>query len=659
MDFFEHQEAARKRTTLLVVLFILALVGTVVATYFLAFGIAHTAGFVHGYARAAEDGGHLVLPGLWDWRILVIAGSATLLVIGGGTVYKINELSGGGAVIAAHLGGRIVARGTQDQAERRLLNVVEEMAIASGTPVPPVFVLNDERGINAFAAGRSPADAVIGVTRGAIETLDRDQLQGVIAHEFSHILNGDMRLNVRLIGILHGILLLSLIGQFMLRAGWYGPHGRRSRDKSVLYVVAIGVGLVIIGAIGSFFGNLIKSGVNRQREFLADASAVQFTRNPGGIAGALKKVLGLSIGSRVTSPAAPEASHMFFGQATYAGFAGLFATHPPLKRRILRIEPTWDGKIERVQPLSRLEAPDRPAAAEGRGAGLVGVGLLGASAPGVSVPPRAAPAMQRIGLLEQKDLEQARLMLDRLPLPVRQAGDDAFGAQCLVFALLIDADPVVAQTQIDLIAQRGADGLDRRTRSLLDLVRSCGRDLRLAVLDLALPSLRQLSPGQYNAFRELVGRLAAADRKLSLFEWCVQRIVIGLLDEQFHLTIPPRTQYDAIKRLGEQVRTLLSALARVGNNDGPARRLAFRAGAERVPELGLTDLNAGRLSDLASAVDELAKVAPRHKRRVIEACAATLSADREVTSVEAELFRAMAQALDVPVPPLHPGATLI
>lgn len=656
MDFFEHQDAARRRTTLLVVLFVLALLGTVIATYFLAFGVAHAVGFAHGYARGPDGEGLLALHGLWDWRLLAIAGGATLLVIGGGMLYKINELSGGGPVIAAHLGGTIVARGTQDAAERRLLNVVEEMAIASGTPVPPVFVLNHERGINAFAAGRTPTDAVIGVTRGAIETLDRDQLQGVIAHEFSHILNGDMRLNVRLIGILHGILLLSLIGQFMLRATWYGSHGRSSRGKGVLYVVAIGVGLVIIGAIGSFFGNLIKSGVNRQREFLADASAVQFTRNPGGIAGALKKVLGLSIGSRLTSPAAPEASHMFFGQATYSGFAGLFATHPPLKRRIQRIEPNWDGKVERIRPVPRPEAPIQAAAGRDRTAALAGLAGAGAIGAGRPAP---TPAMQRIGLLEQEDVERARFMLDRLPASLRAAGDDAFGAQCLVFALLIDPDPAIAESQVDLIAQRGADGLDRQTRSLLGSVRSCGRDMRLAMLDLALPSLRQLSPGQYETFRELVGRLAAADRKLSLFEWCVQRIVIGLLDEQFSLAGPPRTQYYALKGLGEEVRTLLSVLARVGHTDDAARRRAFLAGAARVGELGLSDLDAGGLSELATAVDELATVAPRHKRRVIEACAATLSADREVTAVEAELFRALAQALGVPVPPLHPGAALI
>ncbi|RMH13690.1 MAG: heat-shock protein HtpX [Planctomycetota bacterium] len=652
MDFFEHQDAARKRTAQLIVLFALAVVGTLIATYLLLLGALYLGGF--SQSLQAGDGAHTQPTfALWNPLVMAIAVGATGLIVGGGTLYKINELSGGGEVIASHLGGRRVARGTSDLAERRLLNVVEEMAIASGTPVPPVFVLDEELGINAFAAGKEPGDAVIGVTRGCMELLSRDELQGVIAHEFSHILNGDMKLNIRLIGILHGILVLSLIGQFIMRSVWYAPRSRSEKGNAALFILVFGMGLVVIGAIGSFFGNWIKAGVSRQREYLADAAAVQFTRNPGGIAGALKKILGLSAGSKVNSPAAPEASHMFFGRATTSGFAGIFATHPPLPKRIRRIDPQWDGKVEKVEPVSRRGA-GRASDESGRQAEgfAVVTGLAGAAA-------SATTALGSVGTLDRDHVEHARHMIDRLAEPLQRACDDPFGAQAVIFALLIDADPVIAEAQFDLIARHGPKGLDRATRGLVDPIRNAGRRAHLAIVDLALPALRELSAGQYEAFRSLVEALIAADRKISLFEWCLQRLVLGLLDEQFGRTKSMRTEYYALGRLQPQLCTLLSALSRVGQSDEPSRQRAFRAGASRLGDVALGEMNAGSLSDLDRAVAELARVAPKHKRRVIEACAATLAADGEAKVDETELFRAVAQALGVPVPPILPGTPLV
>ena len=253
------------------------------------------------------------LPLVTDPQLLVISVVGTLVIVGGGSLNKMVQLRGGGQTVAEELGGRLLTAGTADPVERRLLNVVEEMAIASGTPTPPVYLMDREDGINAFAAGFSPTDAVIGVTKGTATQLDRDELQGVIAHEFSHILNGDMRLNIRLMGLLHGILIIGMLGYFLLRLSFYTGGGRRSRSgKEAIPIMAIGAGLAVIGFAGTFFGNLIKAAVSRQREFLADASAVQFTRQPDGLAGALKKIGGFSAGSSIENPNAPEASHMFF-----------------------------------------------------------------------------------------------------------------------------------------------------------------------------------------------------------------------------------------------------------------------------------------------------------------------------------------------------------
>ena len=267
----------------------------------------------------------------------------------------------GGTVVAERLGGRRVFPNTIDPAERRLLNVVEEMALASGVPVPPVFLLSEEQGINAFAAGYSPSDAVVGVTRGCAEQLTRDELQGVVAHEFSHILNGDMRLNMRLIGVLHGILLMGLIGRELLRLGAFGGGGAlATKTTAPPHLLVIGLAFMIIGFLGLFIGNLIKAAVSRQREYLADASAVQFTRNPEGIAGALKRIGAAVFGSKLATPRAAEASHMYFAE----GISSLFATHPPLNDRIARIEPQWDGKYPAALPADAVVGIGSDAAAQ-------------------------------------------------------------------------------------------------------------------------------------------------------------------------------------------------------------------------------------------------------------------------------------------------------
>ncbi|HEX6961492.1 MAG TPA: M48 family metallopeptidase, partial [Lacipirellula sp.] len=365
-DFFERQDAARRSTKWLVGMFLLGVVGIVGAT--MAVGVvaieaaqdsslyADGAGSMFGVSEEAVAGS-------------VMAGLASLALITGGSLFKVAQLNGGGNVVAENLGGRRVFPDTTDLAERRLLNVVEEMALASGVPAPPVFLLSEEAGINAFAAGYSPSDAVVAVTRGTAERLSREELQGVVAHEFSHILNGDMRLNIRLIGVLHGLLLIGLIGRILLRLASGSRHSsRRNRDgnNGAAYFALVGLALMILGYLGTLIGNLIKAAVSRQREYLADASAVQFTRNPGGLAGALKRIGAAVVGSRLKAPNAAEASHMFFAQGVWEGFTALTATHPPLDDRIRRLQPDWDG----TYPAEKLSATEF--AGGGRLAGLVG-----------------------------------------------------------------------------------------------------------------------------------------------------------------------------------------------------------------------------------------------------------------------------------------------
>lgn len=337
MDFFQAQDQARRNSRMLVLWFALAVLGIISAVYLLAAVTLHA-----GVSPDERDSIAWWQPELFA---LVALGVGSVILLG--SLYKTITLAiGGGAAVATDLGGRLVPRDTSDPLERRLINVVEEMAIAAGMAVPPVYVLDEENAINAFAAGSNPSSSVVAVTRGTLEQLSREELQGVIAHEFSHILNGDMRLNMRILGVLHGILLLTIAGRIMLRSS-------SGNSKNAMPVVLLGVGLLVLGYIGVLFGELIKAAVSREREFLADASAVQFTRNPGGIANALRRIAG--IGSTINNPRAETASHMFFGSS--AKFAKLLFTHPPVLERIKRLQPGFDpDNAAPLPPAQTLDA---------------------------------------------------------------------------------------------------------------------------------------------------------------------------------------------------------------------------------------------------------------------------------------------------------------
>ena len=575
----------------------------------------------------------------WDPGLMLGVALGVGAVVGGGSLYKISQLAGGGRVVAEHLGGRLLHPDASDPHERVLLNVVEEMSIASGTPTPPVYVLDSEPGINAFAAGFSPTDAVIGVTRGTLEKLPRPELQGVIAHEFSHILNGDMRLNVRLIGVLHGILILGILGYFLLRSSMFSgaARGRSSRDQSALALLAIGLGLMVVGFLGSFFGNWIKASVSRQREFLADASAVQFTRNPTGIAGALKRIGGFTEGSQIESPNAPEASHMFFGQALSRS---VFATHPPLSDRIQRLDPSFAG--DSVVDTGTVSDPGiAPALA----------GPVGASA----FSPEAVAA--QVGRPTSAHIEYAHALLEDLPEDLRAAAHDPYGARALVYALVIGREEPARSSQLDRLREHADSGVAQLTQKLLPRLEGLGAAVRLPLVDTALPALRELSPAQYGVFRDNLEVLVRADDRIDLFEWTLLRLLMAHLRPHFEKVPRPRNRHSSLARLGEPCGVVLSMLASAagGTDDG------FRRGAEALGLPGLDQIPAERcdLSQMDVALLTLAEASPTVKRRIVVACAECVSADGRITPEEAELLRATADTLGCPMPPLlesGPGA---
>jgi Zn-dependent protease with chaperone function len=558
------------------------------------------------------------------------------------------------------MGGVEVPGTTTDARQKRLLHVVEEMAIAAGVPVPPVYVL-DEPGINAFAAGYAPGDAVVAVSQGCLEYLTRDELQGVVAHEFSHILNGDMRLNIRLIGLIFGIMVLSIVGRIMMFSGGRGSSRSGERDSRGGNLM-LGLALFALGLVGAFFGRLIQAAVSRQREYLADASAVQFTRNPDGIAGALKKIGGLKEGSRINNPRAAEVGHMCFANAFAGrGFFGLLATHPPLAARIRALDPQFDGRYPEVRPVGvereELEGP-RP----GRVPPTAGLPRI-PGLPQVPLPVLgfAHEAAARVGHIDPEEIGHAQALYADIPEALRVAAQEPFSARALVYALLLD--PRADQRELQLARVKAGAPLPdfAETVRLAAPVRALPDGLRLPLLDLAMPALRQMSPRQHQAFRAQVEALMSADRRLSLFEYTLRCVLHRHLDAQFLPRRPTGPVHSSPQKLASALAKVLALLAWEGQPEPDQAARAFDAGMRSY--LGgdhtyrLPPREECSLAEFDAALRTLNQSAPAVKRQIVIACATCILANQQVTVREAELLRAICDTLDCPQPPLVVGET--
>lgn len=648
MDFFEAQARAKKRSGRLVALFALAVLGTIVAAYVAGLFLIRYMG---------EDYGRMVGDGLWHPRLFLGITGGTLLVVGCASLFKWQQYSAGGSAVAENLGGRRVDPRTTDLNEKRLLNVVEEMAIASGTPVPAVYVMDDEPGINAFAAGLTTSDAVVAVTRGTLEKLNRDELQGVVGHEFSHILNGDMRLNMRLSALVFGILVLGLLGRIVLSSLRHTRVPRSRNEKNgggvMIFVVAVGFTLLVLGYVGYFFGRLIQAAVSRQREFLADASAVQFTRNPAGIAGALKKIGGYALGSSLQSAKSAEIGHFFFAQGFRSMFGGLWATHPPLDERIRAVDATFDGKyFEPPQVVDvALESFITAGFAKPQGSGSVGTRGQTAALP----PALATAAVAAIGTLTPTQLANAHTLLERVPAELRDAAHDPTAAPVVLYGLLLAAEPALRATGRQIVLNRGGADASTLLAQLEPALAAITPEQRLPLLQLALPSLRQLTPGALDAFIETLDELVHADGQMSTFEFALQKLVIHTLELRRE---PGRaiTQYHSFNAVGAELSIVLSALAHAATSDAAFAPQAFAAGASHLKlaeaKLQFLPREAASFAKLDKALDKLAASSLPIKQRTLLAAAQVVGADGRILITEAELLRAVAAALDCPMPPL-------
>lgn len=653
MNFFSAQDSARKRSLLLLGLFTAAVISLILMTCAL---VSFSLYFFTGQARIMTSVDHRAAAWMqmltslgWDKAAWIAAGIVTAVALA--SLFKLMALGSGGKAVAEAVGARRVTRDSKDPDERKLLNIVEEMAIASGTPVPTVYVMDEEMGINAFAAGYTPADAVVTVTRGCMTLLNRDELQGVIAHEFSHILNGDMKLNIRLIAVLAGILFIGESGRFILRSFNTGSSNRNSRGSGAGGILFLGLGLLVIGYVGIFFGNLIKAAVSRQREFLADASAVQFTRNPEGIGNALKLIGGYSHGAEVSNAGAGELSHLFFGEAITSNLGSLFDTHPPLEQRIRAIEPGWDGKYltpdAAALKAAREAAETAPAARAGVAPAAVASALTGAQQLDAAIGSTGAPEAHHVDL--------AQRLIASIPDTVRDAAHNPWSARAVIYALLIDGHE-------DAVRDIQVKGLKADEPELCDLsitlaatVNQLDPMCRLPLMEMAMPALKEMSATQFAVFRKQLMALSKADGQVSAFEWALARVMLHDLGPTFNKARPQALRYKNLLPLRAECQAVLSFLAcRDHAPDSHEAEMAYAAGA-RV--LGMSEPflpeAAQDLKRFGEAIDQLALTYPLAKPGLLKACAYTITADGQVSAAETELLRAIAAILDCPMPPLE------
>ena len=629
MDFFQHQERARRKTGLLVLYFILAVVAVVLCV-----NLALLLLFVWTDMEA---------PPAQQWfshPITLWISLFTLVVMVCGCLAKTWQLRRGGEGLATMLGARRITPDTRHSDEKRLINVVEEMSIASGIPAPQLYVMDQESAINAFVAGFRPSETVLVVTSGTLKRLSRDELQGVIAHEFSHIFNADMRLNLRLIAVLAGILAIGKIGEFFLRGS---RHSSSSRKGNSLLLVALA--LVVIGYLGLFFGRLIKAAISRQRELLADASAVQFTRNPAGLAGALIKIRN-GDGSHLKSVHAEDMSHMCFGETLRFRFRRLLATHPPLDERLGALGEDWVARA-RVRARADAPQPDTTSASPPLPEGAAGFSAETAT-PAADAPRPSA----QVGRVDEANVGYARTLLDALPADINRTLHDPAGAELALYALVIsssDSEPDELLKSLPNHPKKAA---------LTDLSRQLGKlgsRLRLPVIDLALPTLKSLPTPQRRAILANLDALTRADEKTTLFEWALTGLAHQQLGDRAQRN--RHTRFHRYGTVAGELQVLFSVLTwGSGARDQAANELFRRSTHGLIPAnrtlLPLTHCSSKRLGE---AVDKLADLSPLLKGPVLDAMADLAMADGKIQVTEAELLRTVASLMECPLPPLFAG----
>jgi Zn-dependent protease with chaperone function len=639
MNFFDQQDRARRSTQRLVILYFLSAASIVAGVSLVVAGALYT--------YDPYDQQPIVIA-FFQQQGPVFLGTAvaTTLFIIGATLVKTAQLSSGGGRVAQELGGTLISPETSDPLRSRYRNVVEEMAIASGVPVPEIYVMEHETGINAFAAGYAPGDAAIAVTRGALEMLERDELQGVIGHEFSHILNGDMRINIRLMGILFGIMSLGMMGRTVFRHFRVASLGSK-RGKGAPVVIIIGLGLIILGALGVFFARIIKSGVSRQREYLADASAVQFTRQSEGLANALKKIGGYDAGSHLQAADPEEVSHMLFG--TGSKLRGLYATHPPLTERIQALDPNFKDSDYPNVNLREREVRLADSGTDQRNMGLAAA----TRAMDGNVSPRSIG--DSVGHPTDQHVAFAARVRRSVPDKLYDAAHSSELSYLLVVALILHKNGKLLDRQMSLVSERLGEQRTRLIRQFHDELQSAGPEYRLPLLEIAFPALRQRPAQQLNYLIDLTGRLIEIDAEIDLHEFCFYRVLATNLRQVINPSASIKRKRAGRKVVRDAAVELLRITAHYGHSSDADGEAAFRSGLAVFGNWGGDYAYAGEHSPstagLDKSLDQLAALNGEGRQMLLNAVTQVVLHDEQLTVPEAELIRAICASLEIPLPP--------
>ena len=631
MDFFAQQASTRQRSARLLVLFalalavFLALLGTLPVILQTAWSLCAGAGWRWE----------------WDWRVFaLLAGGGGLLLLAGAAIEWVN-LADGGASLAARLGAEPLSSNSRDEAAQRLRNVVEEMAIASGRPAPRVFVLRRQDAINALTAGRRAEDAVLIVTRGCIDRLTRDELQAVVAHEFSHLLHGDTALDARLVALLSGLLFIPELGTDLLRAGWAEGTDPRTHQPTagptpLLVLAPLGLLVVAVGFAGFLLARALQAAASRQREFLADASAVQFTRNPAGLAAALATIAAAPA-ERLTGPAASaKLGHLHFVAARRSILLDWFSAHPPLAARLAAL----------AHPVPAVAPPGRVPLARS----LADIASLRAEL-GTFVGASVTP--------DSEHLSYSQRLLASLPPAVLTAARDPAGAPAVVLGLLLSPEPARHAAELALVRRAGGDAVAATLSPLSGDIAQLHRAKRLPLLGLALPSLQAQPAAAKVALLATARALAEFDGEIHLFEGALLKALQRHLAPRPSATThgrPRSLAHPAVAHFAAPIATLLSASARTSTDSHEQAFRAFQNGTAYfsgiMHTLELAPAADCGLDAISTAIDKLAAAPESYRRVLLAACARAIGFDRQVTPDEAELIRAIADALDCPLPPL-------
>ena len=654
MNFFEHQEKARKQSRWIILAFLAVALLIILAVDFIVLMLfALQAPVSSGVSHITQGGlGSITNPEMWaaNANMLIGSSAATGGVIGLASLGKIVSLRSGGGKVARSMGATLVTPDTRDPLRRRLYNVVEEIALASGAPVPEVYIMENEPAINAFAAGYAASDAAVAVTQGTLEKLSRSELQGVIAHEFSHILNGDMRINIRMMGIIFGIMVIAILGRQFLHSNRFRVSS--SRDKGASAIVFVGLALMLVGYIGLFFARWMKSALSRQREYLADASAVQFTRDPSGISGALKKIAAYNHSSYLSADA-EEVSHMLFGSGTRSF---MFATHPPLEQRIERIEKHFDaGEIEQIASKlkaqemrehvqAELAAKEQEIKAQGKAKG----GIFDIES-----------LINNIGNPEFERIAAAAVLTASIPSELSNAAHSLEWAPEVLFYCLLNNDETLRDKQLLTVIQEMGDISESKLTHLIQSNGLVKVEERLPLLEICFPTLKRRPVSDIEKILKTIDRLSLADNKFDSFEYLLSRLIMKYLRESHY---PNRTRLHGKKRLKnciDELTLVISAVAANGQNSQTSQGLqeaqkAFRAG---MSSAGINHKNLSFSDDwhtkMDNALNILNKLTPEDKHKVVVALAHTALDDGVVVTTEHEMIRVICALIHVPLPLLQ------